>query len=461
MKKTNVFLKGIVSKFSLVGLLLYTVIYGIIWYNIYFDMVFTANRIPFWEKGNWLMIVIYFVLLFIFSKAFEKNKREFFKVLDAFSTDALTIICVNMITFFQIALLGVWTFNTWGDKVVYILIATLVDLIIAAILAIVNQKLYVGLIPPEKLLLVYGRDSIVRIKEEFEKCKYYYVVKDCIHIDVGVDEIKRLSVLGYDGIVLCDIPDKMRNKLLKFFYSNSMRVYLLPKISDVLVRGSEALHVFDIPLFLVREYSMTVEQRVLKRVVDVALSFVLIIITFPIMILTALMIKINDPGPIIYKQVRCTKDKKEFFIYKFRSMKIDAEKDGIARLAKQNDNRVTSIGKFIRKVRIDELPQLFNILAGDMSFIGPRPERPELINNYITEMPEFVFRMKVKAGLGGYAQVFGKYNTLPYDKLKLDLTYIENYSIWLDFKLMLLTLKTLFNPESTEGLKENAKQKEV
>lgn len=240
-----------------------------------------------------------------------------------------------------------------------------------------------------------------------------------------------------------------------------MNIVNFNRKQDALVRGSEALHVFDIPLFLVREYSMTVEQRVLKRVVDVALSFVLIIITFPIMILTALMIKINDPGPIIYKQVRCTKEKKEFFIYKFRSMKIDAEKDGVARLAKQNDNRVTSIGKFIRKVRIDELPQLFNILAGDMSFIGPRPERPELINNYITEMPEFVFRMKVKAGLGGYAQVFGKYNTLPYDKLKLDLTYIENYSIWLDFKLMLLTLKTLFNPESTEGLKENAKQNEV
>ena len=126
----------------------------------------------------------------------------------------------------------------------------------------------------------------------------------------------------------------------------------------------------------------------------------------------------------------------------------------MARLASQNDDRITPIGAFIRKVRIDELPQLINILSGDMSFIGPRPERPEIIAQYVEEMPEFVFRMKVKAGLAGYAQIYGKYNTTPYDKLKLDLTYIQSYSVWLDLKLMLLTLKILLRPESTEGISE-------
>ena len=124
----------------------------------------------------------------------------------------------------------------------------------------------------------------------------------------------------------------------------------------------------------------------------------------------------------------------------------------MARLAARNDSRITPVGKFIRAVRIDELPQLFNILAGDMSFIGPRPERPEIIRQYVEDMPEFVYRMKVKAGLAGYAQVYGKYNTTPYDKLKLDLSYIENYSVWLDIKLMLLTLKILVKAESTEGV---------
>ena len=216
--------------------------------------------------------------------------------------------------------------------------------------------------------------------------------------------------------------------------------------------GAEELHLFDTPILLTREYSLTMEQRFAKRTLDIVCSLILLIIASPIMLITAIAIKLYDRGPVLYKQVRCTKDQREFYIMKFRSMRTDAEKDGVARLAKKNDDRITPIGKFIRKVRIDELPQLINILKGDMSFIGPRPERPEIIAQYMEVMPEFAYRMKVKAGLAGYAQVYGKYNTTPYDKLKLDLTYIENYSFWMDIQLMLLTLKILFWPDSTEGV---------
>ena len=170
--------------------------------------------------------------------------------------------------------------------------------------------------------------------------------------------------------------------------------------------------------------------------------------------LTAIAVKLCDKGPILYRQIRCTRDAKEFTIYKFRSMRVDAESDGVARLASKGDSRITPVGKFIRKCRLDELPQLFNILKGDMSFIGPRPERPEIIEQYVEVMPEFAYRMKVKAGLAGFAQVYGKYNTTPYDKLKLDLIYIEQYSLMLDLKLMLLTLKVLLWPDSTEGVEK-------
>ena len=203
---------------------------------------------------------------------------------------------------------------------------------------------------------------------------------------------------------------------------------------------------------LTREYVLSFDQRLAKRIIDFVCALILCIISSPIMLVTAILIKAYDQGPVLYKQVRCTRDMKEFHILKFRSMRVDAEKDGVARLASKNDDRITPIGRFIRMVRIDELPQLFNILKGDMTFIGPRPERPEIIMQYMENMPEFIFRTKVKAGLAGYAQVYGKYNTTPYDKLKLDLFYIENYSIWLDIKLMLLTLKILFRPESTEGV---------
>ena len=256
----------------------------------------------------------------------------------------------------------------------------------------------------------------------------------------------------YDALVLWDIPLDQRNRLLKFCYEKSIRVYIMPKIPDVLIRGTTEMHIFDTPMYLIREYRLTVEQRFVKRLIDVICSLILLVIASPFMLLTAVFIKLYDGGPVLYKQIRCTLGGREFKILKFRSMKVDAEKDGVARLATKDDDRITPIGKFIRAVRIDELPQLFNILAGDMSFIGPRPERPEIIAQYVEKMPEFVYRMQVKAGLAGYAQVYGKYNTTPYDKLKLDLAYIENYSIWLDLKLMLLTLKILFKPESTEGV---------
>jgi lipopolysaccharide/colanic/teichoic acid biosynthesis glycosyltransferase len=227
---------------------------------------------------------------------------------------------------------------------------------------------------------------------------------------------------------------------------------MMPKITDVIMTGAEELHVFDSPLLLTREYALTMEQAFLKRLIDVVCALLLIILTSPIMLLTAILVKLGDGGPVLYKQVRCTIGQREFLILKFRSMRPDAEKDGQARLAQKKDDRITPVGKVIRACRIDELPQLFNILKGDMSFIGPRPERPEIIAQYLEVMPEFVYRMKVKAGLAGFAQVYGKYNTTPYDKLKLDLTYIENYSVLLDVKLMLLTLKVLFWPDSTEGV---------
>ncbi|HPF29308.1 MAG TPA: exopolysaccharide biosynthesis polyprenyl glycosylphosphotransferase, partial [Lachnospiraceae bacterium] len=256
----------------------------------------------------------------------------------------------------------------------------------------------------------------------------------------------------YDALVIWDIPMAERNRLLKFCYGKSIRVYMMPKIPDVLVKGTTEMHIFDTPIYLTREYALNVEQRITKRCIDLICAVILLIITSPIMLLTAIGIKCYDWGPVLYKQIRCTMNGKEFKILKFRSMKVDAEKDGVARLAAKNDSRITPIGKFIRAVRIDELPQLVNILIGEMSFIGPRPERPQIIKEYMEEMPEFAFRMKVKAGLAGYAQVYGKYNTTPYDKLKLDLAYIENYSVWLDLKLMLLTLKIVLKPESTEGV---------
>ena len=171
------------------------------------------------------------------------------------------------------------------------------------------------------------------------------------------------------------------------------------------------------------------------------------------MAITALAIKLYDGGPAIYKQVRLTKDGKEFKIWKFRSMRVDAEKDGVARLSTgDKDDRITPIGRIVRKCRLDELPQLFNILAGDMSVVGPRPERPEIAEQYYQFLPDFRLRLQVKAGLTGYAQVYGKYNTDPYEKLEFDLLYINHMSVPTDLELIFATFGILFSKESTEGV---------
>ncbi len=452
MQKIKAAVRLVTAQLNLVGILFYSMVYSYVWYNAYYKMVFPIDKSGFWQKGNWLMVGIYAFLFYILSRAFEGNKLGYHKALDLFLADTWAILCVNTLTFLQIALMAVWPVRTWGDKLMPIIYATAIDFAIAAIWSIVSQYIYHAVFPPKKMLLIYGNDFIDEMCEKIEKRRDRYDIKKTISIHEGVEEIKKEDLSEYDGVLLWDIPDKKRNRLLKHFYSQAIRVYLIPKISDVLVKGAEELHLVDMSLFMVREYALTFSQRFIKRMVDIVCSLILLVVTTPIMIISALIIKLYDGGPVLYKQIRCTKDAREFYILKFRSMKVDAESDGVARLASKADDRITPIGKFIRAVRIDELPQLINILIGDMSFIGPRPERPELIAQYMEEMPEFAFRMKVKAGLAGYAQVYGKYNTKPYDKLKLDLTYIENYTLYLDFKLMLLTLKILFQSESTEGV---------
>lgn len=199
---------------------------------------------------------------------------------------------------------------------------------------------------------------------------------------------------------------------------------------------------------------MSFDQRFWKRALDLFLAVPMLIALSPVMLIVSLVIKLYDGGRVFYKQVRCTEGGREFEIVKFRSMVENAESDGVAKLASVGDARITPFGKFIRATRIDELPQLFNVIRGEMSFVGPRPERPEIIREYMESMPEFEFRMRVKAGLTGFAQIYGKYNTIPYDKLKLDLFYIENYSLWLDIKLFLMTVKIVLKREAAEGIRD-------
>lgn len=448
MKRIDSLKRLIILQLSFVGLILQTGVYAYFWMTAYYPFLHTHRRLTFFFKGHVLIFLVYFVLLFFFSSTYGGLKVGYLKPTDVYFSQFFSLLAVNILSYAQLSLMANWLVDAAP-----IIETFLIQVVVSAVWVYICNLFYHRAFPPREILLVHGERPIDNILRKLDSRKDKYHVARCMNISEGTEKIREeIQNRRYGAVVLWDISTRERNDLLKYCYSQSIRVYMMPKISDVLVKGSDQLNLFDTPILLTREYALKIEQRAVKRLIDLVCAILLLVITSPIMLITAIAIRLYDGGPVLYKQIRCTRDEEEFSILKFRSMRVDAEKDGVARLAAKNDSRITPVGKFIRAVRIDELPQLFNIIKGDMSFIGPRPERPEIIAQYLETMPEFAFRMKVKAGLAGYAQVYGKYNTTPYDKLKLDLTYIENYSVWLDLKLMLLTLKILFKPESTEGV---------
>ena len=443
MKKREQY-KRIISFFSsviLLGALSADFMY--IWYRYYSDVILN----PFYRRGNWVVIAIYFVLTFLFFKAYGGLTMGYLKRSDMLYSQFISITCINIITYFQISVIGRQFMSLYP-----IIVMTVSDFVLIALWIYFNNKIYLRLYPPRKLIIVYGSRIAETLTSKMSRREDKYMICESINIHENIERIKE-EILKYEGAVICDISGQIRNDIIKFCFENSKRIYISPKISDIIIRGGSDINLFDSPLILCRNSGLSFEQRLLKRVFDVILSLIAVIITLPIMLLIALAIKIDDHGKIIYKQKRLTINETEFYVYKFRSMVENAEENGGPQLAGEHDIRITRVGRFLRKCRLDEIPQFFNILKGDMSIVGPRPERPELAEKYEEDMPEFMVRTKVKAGLTGYAQVTGVYDTTPYDKLKMDLMYIERFSIFLDMRIILMTIKTMIFPgESNEYL---------
>jgi len=429
--------------------LLQTGMYGWLWFHHYKDMM----PVEYWRRGNWVIIALYALFIMVFSRAFGALKVGYLKTWDIMYSQFLTILCVNGVTYLQLSLInGDWKFLE-NSKEMFLL--CVLDIILVLLWAIFMRWIYAFIYPPHEMLLIYGDispDSIIR-KLESRKDKYH--VKDKVALSAGIETVYE-RIRQYDAVLIGDIPVQDRNQFIKYCFEQDIRCYGIPKISDIMIRNSESIDLFDSPLLLFRNNGLTYRQMFVKRAMDIAISLAGILISSPVMLLIAAFVKWYDHGPVFYRQKRLTKDGQEFEILKFRSMVVNSEKHG-ARLAKKNDSRITPIGRVIRRLHFDELPQLFNILKGDMAFVGPRPERREITDEYAKAIPEFPYRLKVKAGLTGYAQVYGQYNTVPYDKLKMDLTYITSYSIWLDIKLIILTVKILFQKEKSEGVKDTQK----
>lgn len=445
MKNFDPYKRTILFFASMINVCMMTALFSYSWYHFYADMMYTYR---FYRRGNYVVLALYAVLLFFFFNMYGSLKIGRFRRIEVLLSQYLSLFLTNVVMYVVISLLAFRFVTPF-----YLFVVLLAEMLVSTIWNVIVIKLYNRIFQPWKILLVYGERPAADLVYKVEARRDKYAIYDAVNINEGMEQIKK-RILDFQAVIIGDIPAVERNDVLKYCYAKKVRAYVIPKISDIILMGADRIHVFDTPFMLSRGYTLSFDQRFGKRTLDIILSVLLLIAASPFMLLTALAIKLYDHGPVFYSQVRCTKGGKEFAIYKFRSMIVDAEKKGGVQLAKEHDERITPVGRVIRAARIDELPQLFNILKGDMSFVGPRPERPELIEEYSQEMPEFVFRMRVKAGLTGYAQVYGKYNTTPYDKLKLDLFYIENYSFWTDMKLILMTVKTIFKPASTEGIEQ-------
>lgn len=416
--------------------------FGVVWFGEYHN--------PTFFRGNYAVIGLYAVFMYLITRSFNGYKLSYMRVMDLCLSHALAIVTGGAVAYIFICMVSRDYMN-----IIPVVIMAIIQIVFEVLWVVLVQHLYIIFFPPRKLIVIYGNYPPETFLQKINARNDRYQICEVLNYQQGMEKIQQ-DVLDFEGVVLHDLPAEDRNTIIKYCFKHSIRTYVIPKITDIIMKGSDDMHLVDTPVFLSRNIGLHADQRFVKRVMDILISGVGIVVASPIMLIIAICIKLYDHGPVFYRQVRLTRGGKKFMIYKFRSMRIDAEAEG-AQLAKKNDDRVTPVGKVLRNLHLDELPQLFNVFVGDMSMVGPRPERPEIFEKYKESVPDFDFRLKVKAGLTGYAQVYGKYNTTPIDKLKLDLTYIQEYSYRLDLKLLLLTFRIVFRRESSEGVDNQQK----
>lgn len=366
---------------------------------------------------------------------------------------SIAVFLANAVTYLQLAIMRVNFPNRSYVKDIFTLIGIfLLQVITINLFGYLGNYLYFTVNPPAKCLFIYGdSEGLPQLVGKVAKYKKQYKICQMLDIHSADEETLRKTIRAHDSVFIYGLGEKEKAHVLEYCYKHNRTTYLTPELSDIITHYSHQAIIDDTVVLESRVSGLTFEQRLVKRAMDILISGVGLLIASPIMLIEALAIKLEDHGPVFFRQPRVTKDGKTFEVLKFRTMIVDADKNN-KRLASQDDDRITKVGKFLRKTRMDELPQFINILKGDMSIVGPRPEQVEITEKYVEVLPEFKYRLKVKAGLTGLAQIQGKYNTTPRDKLIFDLIYIEQYSILLDIKLILQTVKVLFKSDSTEGV---------
>lgn len=429
--------------------------------KVLYVMIQVALFIFFWTKAQskyradaqttMMLALIYGILLLVFHRVYNALDSGIRRVLDVMLGQVLSVVFCNCL----ILLAGTLAIKQLPKLSAYVLL-TLAQGCVSFAWCIIANRVYMHGYQRARCMAVYSNgQSPESIRRSFAG-SYHHELVELINADDWAEDMNALKekLNAAEAVFLYDLPADTQVKLVRYCACHDIPAYIHPRMAEVLFSTAERRNVKHIPMLIVEHKEPQVFYQFVKRTMDIVVSFVMLVVLSPVLLGVAAAIYLEDRQNVFYKQVRLTRGGREFEILKFRSMRVDAEKDGVARLASEHDDRITRTGHFIRATRLDELPQLINILKGDMSLVGPRPERPEIAAEYEKELPEFRMRLRAKAGLTGYAQVHGRYNTTPADKLQMDLIYIADMSLVLDLKLILQTVQILFERESTQGVAE-------
>lgn len=415
--------------------------------------VFFAGQVIFYVQtlfyfwGNYIVLLLYAANLYFVSKIYRGFEFGSAKPNEIIISWILNLIIANTMQYLLLSLIELMLLPVAG-----FLVVLGVQLFLVIPLTLIIDRLYYRLNPAQKAMIIYGIEKKAREYHAIiEKHRKKFKINHTVSQDEPIE-----ALFGFinesESVFFLNVDETRREELLAYCFLKNKRTYIMPNFSGVLLNTAGVSWISNTPMFLPKSPELDIGVRFVKRSMDIVISSLSIILFSWLMLIVWIAVFVYDRKSPIYKQTRITKGGALFTLYKFRSMRPDAEDDGIPRLTAKDDGRITPVGRFIRRTRIDELPQLFNVLAGSLSLVGPRPERPEIAKQYEKKFPNFSLRTKVKAGMTGLAQIYGQYNTPPEEKLFLDIMYIEKFSIWQDIVLLMQTLKVILNFSSTEGI---------
>jgi len=366
-------------------------------------------------------------------------------------------VITDAVTYLELEIMNVnanynSSIKLFGPDLLLLLLCMTIQTVIIILFVRYGNRLYFHFHPPRSCLIILGSPAQEQeIREKIGRYQLQWRVDDAVLYSVP-DLEKRID--RADVVFIGQVPDSVKFPLLKMCYDDRKDVMSKAQLQDIMLSNARPTIVDD-AAFLSMEYNKsTVFQRAAKRVGDMVISLLALILFSPFIAIISILIKLEDGGPVIFRQSRLTADGQTFMIRKFRTMIPHSETEEVQTSITVDDPRITKVGAFLRRFRLDEIPQFWNILIGDMSLVGPRPEMMANVARYKMQLPAFVYREKMKAGLTGYAQIEGRYNTTAEDKLMLDMMYIESFSIWLDIKLLLRTFTILTRKDSTQGFKQ-------